>query len=372
MPDGLYLTDDEYGFKPFLIIEGGRWIDPYEWVKQHGILQLNRQFTAGKRFERIHLNAHVASVEQLNLRELTLKDVLAQRGQTEWAGGMPPAIAWLAPQIVDQQCERWAKEKWDCKSGAQVNWLMRCQAPSSRARDVATVLAGRCLAGITVLSDASKGLGWRSEEWALTPIREGQQVERQMGKDYRSLGLPVTKDRDFSNADFIASYVGGLPTGHRIVAGSVYNKVYPGLAASRARHMDGRDLTAESIVTSLGYVYDMQDRRYVYIQQPKTLSPAGRKACEHGGEGTDYCPSSLPVGIWVWQGKLHILWRHDQRLGTHYQGRKRCKEIEGSGRSCPGIVITALSFTVTQHDMRNWTSQEVYSTRPTLSTEQQF
>ncbi|RTL37459.1 MAG: hypothetical protein EKK53_21040 [Burkholderiales bacterium] len=376
MPDGLYLTDDEYGFKPFLIVENGQWIDPYEWVKQHGIKALNERFTEGKRFERAHINAKVATINGLQLNETTLADILAPRGQTEWAGGVAPKKGFLASQISDQKCDRTPSrnEKWRCLSTVQTTWRIKCQSVSYGATYVSTTLAGHCLAAITLPESALSGFQWYPSDLTDLPKPERQRIEKQMNADFFALRLPVTQDKDFSSTNIVASFTAALkPDNHQLVAGTSFSKIVPGLSASLARHMAGTDLTANDWkYSNIGYLYDMRSQRYTYIRQPTVLNQKSQYECTKGGEGSSYCPASWPVGMVKRAGKVYTVWLEEQRIGTHYPGRKRCKDIEGSGTSCPGVVIKAVSYAVTEHDVKSWQSQEIYSTRPTLSVEQQY
>ncbi len=302
MPDGLYMVDWDV---PFLLVEDGQWLDPYEWVEKNGIDALNTKYVQGLRFERFHIHTQLGSNEGMKLYSLTAKDMLKS---SKIINEIKFDLKKLAPRISAERCEDGGKDLWNCKTdGVIKSYVSGPPACNTGKRGFG------CPDGISAGDAAVKEiLGWRGSK--TLPRLNSDPLSRKIGSAYSISSTPLPRSalvKVDGSVNQIFSGTGNV----QMVSGVLHLYFKPTPVWKRKDKWQIEPFST----AQLGFIWDVEKERFVYLQEHvRILSKAAQSVCERALQ-PHYCPRAMPLGMWESGGKLYAAIRYEQHLALwHY------------------------------------------------------
>lgn len=316
MPDGLYLVDRDV---PFLLIEEGQWVDPYEWVEKNGIEALNTKYVQGQRFERFHIHTQLGSFEGMKLYSLSATDMLKS---SKILNKIKFDLKKLAPRISAERCEDNGKDLWHCNTEGVITSYalvsMRCNTGQGFPNCPKGISSGEAAANELLKERGSKSL-LRLNSDILT---------RKIGLAYSSMQRNPLAHLTLVKVEGGISQIFLGAENVRMVSGmlDLYFKAKP--TWKRKDKWQTEPIGSARI----SFIWDTEKEKFVYIQKHVPIfSTAAQSVCERGLE-PHYCPASRLMGMWEINGKTYAAIRHEQHLALwHYPPSQPMNDLDRKG-----------------------------------------
>lgn len=323
MPDGLYLVDRDI---PFLLVEDGQWLDPYEWVEKNGIDSLNGKYVLGQRFERFHIHTQLGSFEGMKLYSLSATDMLKS---SKIINNIKFDLKKLAPRISAERCEDDGKDLWNCKTDGVITSYVSGPPACNTGK-----FFPNCPDGITASDAAAKEILGRRGSKTL-PRLNSDSLSRKIGSAYSMNSTPLSR----SALVKVEGAVNQIFTGTenvQMVSGVLHLYFKPKPVWKRKDKWQIEPFST----AQLGFIWDVEKARFVYLQEHvRILSKAAQSICERGLEH-HYCPRAIPLGMWESGSKLYAAIRYEQHLALwHYPPDQPMNDMDRKGVRAAQIEV---------------------------------
>ncbi len=343
MPDGLY-TGNLINMLPFLLVEKGKWIDPYEWVERNSLDELNRQYVQGQKFESFNVHTWLNTVEDMTLFAKSPQLLLAN-GQIK--NGIKAQVNALAPSITTDQCDAGGASVWRCKPVYKV--------PKSLPRDSCRDDANSRGCGVSIIAPKSayqKLTGSSSDPGVLNV--DISPITRQIQSTYKSM-FPSNADQPRIE---ISAYPRGIfygPEKQKLVAGYIElgHQTQP---KWKPRHSG--DIGPARWAT-LGFVWNIDRARFAYLQVTgKVLNKTSEAKCS-AGILHRYCTDTSQIGMWASGDKLYTVWLYRQVVATYIPMRLDKTPDDAK-------LLSSKQFEIVEVDLKRATSTSIFETKSFL------
>lgn len=343
MPDGLYLVERDV---PFLLIENGRWRDPYEWIEKNGIELLNTEYVLGKQFERIHIHTQLGSIEAMKLYSLSATDMLRSSkiiNETKFD------LKKLAPRISAERCANDGRDLWSCQtdliSKPYFPAQTKCNTGSNGAGCPTGITARRLSVGNLLGENRAKSI-LQLDADALHKKIEAKFHEVTSPKDYHGLiKISVFTTQVFRGA-----------SGEQQVAGFLNLEFEANANWARSAKWQRKPIGR----ADLAFIWSEQADKFVFLQRKKhILSEASQSICDKGLQ-PHYCPIAKPLGMWEVSGKTYAAIRYEQFVALwHYPPDLPMNELDRKGVRATQIEVV---------EVGSEPLSVLFSTRPFIAT----
>ena len=343
MPDGLYIGSQQ-GIMPFLLVEKGQWIDPYEWVERNSLDEFNRQFVQGQNFVSFNVNTWLNTVEDITFYAKS-PQILLENGQIK--DGVKAQINALAPSVIASRCEAGGTDVWQCKPIYKVPKSL----PRGSCRDDAD--SRGCGVGIIATKSAYQKLIGSSSDTGVLNISLSPTV-RQIESTYKSIASNnTTQPRIRATAYSIGIFYG--PAKQKLIAGSMELGYRTNLKWKPSYSGEVGPARWER----LGFVWDIDRARFAYLQETaKVLNKTSDSKCA-AGKLQRYCTTTSEIGIWANGEKLYSVWLHRQVVATYIPKLQAATPYDSK-------LLSGMRFEVVEVDLKQATSTSIFETKTFL------